>query len=43
MCRLGVTKASLEQTVGIHPTIAEELTLLRITKRSGEDPKKTGC
>lgn len=29
--------------VGIHPTCAEEMVSLRRTKRSGLDPKKTGC
>jgi len=29
--------------VGIHPTTAEEMVSLRRTKRSGMDPKKTGC
>jgi hypothetical protein len=40
---LGATKEDLEETVGIHPTLGEELLQLHITKRSGEDPKKTGC
>jgi len=29
--------------VGIHPTCAEEMVSLRRTKRSGLDPKKSGC
>ena len=41
--RLKATMASLRETVGIHPTIAEEVVLTRITKRSGEDPIRTGC
>lgn len=41
--RCGVTKEQLDLTVGIHPTVAEELTNLDITKRSGKDPVKTGC
>lgn len=40
---MGMTKDDLDKTVGIHPTIAEDLVLFRINKRSGEDPKKTGC
>jgi len=41
--KMGATKDDLDSVVGIHPTIAEELVLLRITKSSGEDPQKTGC
>lgn len=41
--RMGARRADLEGTVGIHPTIAEEILLTRITKRSGENPEKTGC
>mmetsp|Transcript_8169 Transcript_8169/g.13207 ORF Transcript_8169/g.13207 Transcript_8169/m.13207 type:complete len:506 (+) Transcript_8169:863-2380(+) len=41
--RCGLTKEQLDSTIGIHPTIAEEFTTLRITKRSGEDAKRTGC
>jgi len=33
----------LEDLVGIHPSTAEELTLLNITKSSGVNPVKTGC
>lgn len=40
-CKLSF--AQLVQTVGIHPTSAEELVKLRITKRSGLDPTVTGC
>jgi len=39
----GATKFDFDNTVGIHPTIAEEMNLLKITKRSGKDPTKTGC
>lgn len=41
--KLGATKAHFDATVGIHPTISEEFTILRITKSSGESAKKTGC
>jgi len=41
--RCGATKEDFDETIGIHPTIAEEATLLNISKRSGLDPKKTGC
>lgn len=43
MFQLGATKADFDHTVGIHPTVSEEFTILRITKSSGENPKKTGC
>ncbi|XP_075540619.1 thioredoxin reductase 2, mitochondrial-like isoform X2 [Dermacentor variabilis] len=39
----GMTRQTLEQTIGIHPTVAEEVVKLWITKRSGEDPQVTGC
>ena len=39
-CR--VTKDKLDATVGIHPTIAEEMTTLDTTKDQG-DGKKSGC
>ena len=41
--RAGVTKAMLDETIGIHPTVAEEVTNLSVTKRSGEDPSKGNC
>eukprot|EP00658_Telonema_sp_P-2_P027078 TRINITY_DN20991_c0_g1_i1.p2 TRINITY_DN20991_c0_g1~~TRINITY_DN20991_c0_g1_i1.p2 ORF type:complete len:104 (+),score=34.98 TRINITY_DN20991_c0_g1_i1:180-491(+) len=41
--RCGVKKAQLDATIGIHPTIAEELVKCVITKSSGEDPNKAGC
>jgi thioredoxin reductase (NADPH) len=37
-----VTKDKLDATVGIHPTIAEEMTTLDTTKDQG-DGKKSGC
>jgi hypothetical protein len=39
----GISRADLEETIGIHPTSAEEALTLHITKRSGVDAKKTGC
>jgi thioredoxin reductase (NADPH) len=39
----GLTKEILDNTVGIHPTTAEEFTTLSITKRSGISPEKHGC
>ncbi|XP_068737214.1 thioredoxin reductase 2, mitochondrial-like isoform X2 [Montipora capricornis] len=41
--RCGLTYNTLSSTVGIHPTCAEEIVKMHITKRSGEDPTVTGC
>ncbi|XP_075072762.1 thioredoxin reductase 2, mitochondrial isoform X2 [Mixophyes fleayi] len=41
--KCGATYSQLMNTVGIHPTCAEEVTKLHITKRSGLDPTVTGC
>lgn len=41
--RCKATKNDFDMTVGIHPTVAEEMTLLKITKRSGLNPVKTSC
>ena len=41
--RSKLTLPILQSTVGIHPTIAEELVKVHITKRSGLDPTVTGC
>jgi thioredoxin reductase (NADPH) len=41
--KLNATKADFDDTVGIHPTVAEEFTTLKVTRRSGEDPTKRGC
>jgi thioredoxin reductase (NADPH) len=41
--KAGCTRADFERTVGIHPTCAEELVSLTVTKRSGGDPHKRGC
>ena len=38
----GLTKDKLDQTVGIHPTIVEEMTTIEVVKGEG-DGKKTGC
>ena len=38
-----MTWSDLQQTIGIHPTCAEEVAKLHITKRSGEDPTVTAC
>ncbi|GAB0096789.1 Thioredoxin reductase 1, mitochondrial [Sergentomyia squamirostris] len=39
----GLTMKILMNTVGIHPTTAEEFTRLNITKRSGVDPTPATC
>ncbi|KAJ8380214.1 hypothetical protein SKAU_G00009920 [Synaphobranchus kaupii] len=39
----GATYRHLLETVGIHPTCAEEIIKLNITKRSGLDATVTGC
>jgi len=41
--KMGAKKADFDETVGIHPTVSEEFTILEITKRSGVDPTKRGC
>lgn len=41
--KCGATKEHFDQTVGIHPTTAEEFTTLAVTKGSGSDAKKGGC
>ncbi|XP_035436670.2 thioredoxin reductase 1, mitochondrial isoform X1 [Spodoptera frugiperda] len=41
--KCGITMEQLINTVGIHPTVAEEFTRLNITKRSGRDPNPASC
>lgn len=41
--KLGCTFDDIVETVGIHPTTAEEFTTLSITKESGEDAAAAGC
>lgn len=41
--KAGLTYQTLVRTVGIHPTVAEEFTFVKVTKASGESPEKTGC
>lgn len=41
--KCGITMEHLMNTVGIHPTVAEEFTRLNITKRSGKDPNPASC
>jgi thioredoxin reductase (NADPH) len=42
--KCGMTKTQLDSTVGIHPTIAEDLIGLKFTKEDdGEDVQKSSC
>jgi len=41
--KLGATKADFDNTIGIHPTCAENFTTMEVTKRSGADVEPTGC
>jgi thioredoxin reductase (NADPH) len=41
--KAGLKKKDFDAIIGIHPTTAEEVVTLRRTKKSGLDPKKTGC
>mmetsp|Transcript_5734 Transcript_5734/g.10348 ORF Transcript_5734/g.10348 Transcript_5734/m.10348 type:complete len:632 (+) Transcript_5734:186-2081(+) len=41
--KLGCTFEDIIETVGIHPTTAEEITTLSITKASGQDAAAAGC
>lgn len=41
--KAGATKAHFDSTVGIHPTVAEEMTTLKFTKEDDGDVEKGGC
>lgn len=41
--KLGMTKADLDSTIGIHPSTSEDLFNLDATKRSGDEFRKTEC
>lgn len=41
--KLGLKKSDLDRSLGIHPTVSEDLFNLTITKRSGEEYIKTDC
>jgi hypothetical protein len=41
--KCGVTKEILDSTVGIHPTIAEDVIGLHFTKEENPDAVKGGC
>jgi thioredoxin reductase (NADPH) len=40
---LGLSYRDLVRTVGIHPTVAEEVVGVSVTKRSGSSIAKGGC
>ena len=41
--KMGMTKQHLDSVIGIHPTIAEEFTMLTKTKEANPDAQKSGC
>merc|ERR1719240_988313 len=41
--KCGATKAHFDNTVGIHPTNAEQFTTMHVTKASGESAEQSGC
>jgi pyruvate/2-oxoglutarate dehydrogenase complex dihydrolipoamide dehydrogenase (E3) component len=41
--KLGMTKHDLDKTIGVHPSTSEDLFNLDVTKRSGEEFRKTEC
>eukprot|EP00011_Vannellida_sp_DIVA3-517-6-12_P002753 CAMPEP_0114628306 /NCGR_PEP_ID=MMETSP0168-20121206/12751_1 /TAXON_ID=95228 ORGANISM="Vannella sp., Strain DIVA3 517/6/12" /NCGR_SAMPLE_ID=MMETSP0168 /ASSEMBLY_ACC=CAM_ASM_000044 /LENGTH=487 /DNA_ID=CAMNT_0001839681 /DNA_START=241 /DNA_END=1704 /DNA_ORIENTATION=- len=41
--KAGATKATFDDTVGIHPTSAEAMTTMKITRASGDDITQKGC
>ena len=41
--KLGMTKRDLDQQIGVHPSTSEDFFGLEVTKRSGDEYKKTEC
>lgn len=41
--RLGLKKSDLDDYIGVHPSISEDFFNLTITKRSGDEFRKTDC
>ena len=41
--KAGATKDHFDETIGIHPTSAESMTLLEVTRSSGESANQKGC
>jgi len=41
--RLGLKKSDLDAYIGVHPSVSEDFFNLEITKRSGDEFRKTDC
>ena len=41
--KLGLTKKLLDKTIGVHPSTSVVLFNLEVTKRSGDEFRKTEC
>jgi len=41
--KCGLNKEKLNETIGIHPTVAEEIIGLKYTKKENPDATRTGC
>lgn len=41
--KMGLSKETLDETIGIHPVAAENITNMSVTKASGLSPDKTSC
>ena len=41
--KLGATKELLDKTIGVHPSVSEDLFNLTVTKRSGKEFRKKDC
>jgi thioredoxin reductase (NADPH) len=41
--KMGMTKKQLDSVVGIHPTVAEDVIGLNMTKRANPNATKTAC
>lgn len=41
--KLGMKKRDLDRTIGVHPSVSEDLFNLSATKRSGAEHRKTEC
>jgi thioredoxin reductase (NADPH) len=41
--KLGMQKKHLDMTIGVHPSVSEDIFNLTVTKRSGKEFRKTEC
>jgi len=41
--KAGATKFHFDETIGIHPTSAESMTSLEVTRSSGDSAEQSGC